>query len=87
MGLRGTPNIEVVSHIPLPGERFSHADIEQELHRPFVYIAQRGGATGFYAISLEDEKRPKVLYCYIVDDPDLHLGSGCIDPIKVRQAD
>ncbi len=82
VGLRGTPNIEVVSHIPLPGERFSHADIEieQELDRPFVYIAQRGGAAGFYAISLEDEKRPKVLYRYIVDDPDLHLGSGCLDP-------
>ena len=82
VGHRGTPNIEVVSHIPLPGERFSHADIEieQELDRPFVYIAQRLGAAGFYAISIEDERRPKVLYHYTVDDPDLHLGSGCLDP-------
>ncbi len=82
VGHRGTPNVEVVSHIPLPGERFSHADIEieQELDRPFVYIAQRFGAAGFYAISLEDEQTPKVLYRYIVDDPDLHLGSGCLDP-------
>jgi len=82
VGHRGTPNVEVVSHIPLPGERFSHADIEieQELDRPFVYVAQRFGAAGFYAISLEDEKRPKVLYRYIVDNPDLHLGSGCLDP-------
>ena len=82
VGHRGTPNIEVVSHIPLPGERFSHADIEieQELDRPFVYIAQRFGAAGFYAISIEDERRPRVLYRYTVDDPDLHLGSGCLDP-------
>ena len=55
VGRRGTPNIEVVSHIPLPGQRFSHADIEieQELDRPFAYIAQRFGASGFYAISIE----------------------------------
>ena len=88
VGRRGTPNIEVVSHIPLPGQRFSHADIEieQEMDRPFVYIAQRFGASGFYAISIEDEEHPRVLYRYIVDDPDLHLGSGCLDP-KYAKAD
>ena len=82
VGQRGTPNIEVVSHISLPGQRFSHADIEveQEMDRPFVYIAQRLNGSGFYAISIEDEEHPRVLYRYIVDDPDLHLGSGCLDP-------
>ena len=81
VGQRGTPNIEVVSHIPLPGQRFSHADIEieQELSRPFVYVAQRFGASGFYAISIEDEEHPRVLYRYTIDDSDLHLGSGCVD--------
>jgi len=88
VGRPGTPNIEVVSHQPLPGVRFSHADIEieQELDRPFAYIAQRFGASGFYAISLEDENHPEVLYRYIIDDPDLHLGSGCID-IKYAKVD
>ncbi len=82
VGRRGTRNIKVVSHIPLPGQRLSHADIEieQEMDRPFVYIAQRFGASGFYAISIEDEEHPRVLYRYIMDDPDLHLGSGCLDP-------
>ena len=87
VGQPGTPNIEVVSHVPLPGQRFSHADIEieQEMDRPFAYIAQRHGASGFYAISLEDEEHPEVLYRYVVDDPDLHLGSGCVD-IKYAKA-
>ena len=87
VGQRGTPNIEVVSHLPLPGARFSHADIEieQEMDRPFVYVAQRLGEAGFYAISVEDETRPRVLYRYVVDDPDLHLGSGCVD-IKYAKA-
>ena len=36
VGMPGTPNIEVVGHLPLPGIRFSHADIEveQEMSRP-----------------------------------------------------
>ncbi len=88
VGQPGTPNIEVVSHKPLPGERFSHADIEieQEMDRPFVYIAQRHGASGFYALSLEDPERPEVLYRYVIDNPDLHLGSGCVD-IKYAKAE
>ena len=88
VGQPGTPNIEVVSHKPLPGDRFSHADIEieQEMDRPFVYIAQRFGASGFYALSIEDPERPEVLYHYVVDDPDLHLGSGCVD-IKYAKAE
>jgi len=87
VGQPGTPNIEVVSHRPLPGQRFSHADIEieQEMDRPFVYIAQRHGASGFYALSIEDPEHPQVLYRYTVDDPDLHLGSGCVD-IKYAKA-
>ena len=88
MGRPGTPNIEVVSHIPLPGQRFSRADIEieQEMDRPFAYIAQRFGASGFYAINIEDERHPKAIYRYIVDDPDLHLGTGCVD-IKYAKAE
>ena len=88
VGQPGTPNIEVVAHQPLPGQRFSHADIEieQEMERPFVYIAQRHGASGFYALSIADEERPEVLYRYVVDDPDLHVGSGCVD-IKYAKAD
>jgi len=88
IGQPGTPNIEVVSHLPLPGVPFSHTDIEieQDMARPFVYIAQRYGASGFYALSIEDPEKPKVLYRWIIDNPDLHLGAGCVD-IKYAKAD
>ncbi len=88
IGQPGTPNIDVVSHLPLPGVPFSHTDIEieQDMARPFVYIAQRYGASGFYAISIEDPEKPRVLYRWTIDDPDLHLGAGCVD-IKYAKAD
>ena len=81
VGMPGTPNIEVVGHLPLPGIRFSHADIEleQEMSRPYAYIAQRFGHSGFYAINIENPERPEVLYRWIIDDPDLHQGTGCVD--------
>ncbi len=81
VGMPGTPNIELVSHLPLPGIRFSHADIEieQEMSRPYAYIAQRFGYSGFYAISIENPDKPRVLYRWIIDDPDLHQGTGCVD--------
>ena len=82
LGKPGTDNIEVISHVPLPGERFSHADIdvEQEIARPFVYIAQRFGESGFYALSIEDPARPRILYRWTIGNPDLHVGSGGLDP-------
>jgi len=82
LGKPGTDNIEVVAHVPLPGERFSHADIdvEQEMSRPFVYIAQRFGSAGFYAISIADPARPEILYRWTIDNPELHVGSGGLDP-------
>ena len=82
LGRPGTDNIVVISHVPLPGERFSHADIdvEQEIARPFVYIAQRFGESGFYALSIEDPARPRILYRWTIDNPDLHVGSGGLDP-------
>ena len=81
VGMPGTPNLDVVSHLPLPGIRFSHADIEveQEMSRPFVYIAQRFGHSGFYAISIETPEKPEVLYRWVIDNPELHLGTGCVD--------
>ncbi len=88
IGRPGTPNIEVVSHLPLPGVPFSHTDIEieQDMSRPFVYIAQGYGSSGFYALSIEDPERPRVLYRWTIDNPDLHLGSGCKD-IKYAKAE
>ncbi len=82
IGQPGTRNIEVVAHVPLPGQRFSHSDleVEQEMERPFVYIAQRFGTSGFYAISIADPENPEILYRWTIENPELHVGTGGLDP-------
>jgi len=80
----GSDNIEVVSHLPL-GPRLSVADIEieQELHRPFVYVARMvygsKGEKGTDVISIEDPANPRVIYRWRIENQDLHLGTGGMD--------
>ena len=80
----GSANIEVVAHLPL-GPRLSVADIEieQELHRPFVYVARMvygsQGEKGTDIISIEDPANPKVIYRWRIENQDLHVGTGGMD--------
>lgn len=80
----GSDNIEVVAHLPL-GPRLSVADIEieQELHRPFVYIARMvygsEGEKGTDIINIEDPANPKIIYRWRIENQDLHLGGGGMD--------
>jgi hypothetical protein len=49
---RGTPDIEVLAHLPLGGPTtVSDLEIEQELARPFAYVSRREDF-GFTAIDL-----------------------------------
>ena len=80
----GSDNIEVVAHLPL-GPRLSVADIEieQELHRPFVYVARMvygsEGEKGTDIINIEDPANPKIIYRWRIENQDLHLGGGGMD--------
>ncbi|MFQ5570765.1 MAG: LVIVD repeat-containing protein [Rhodothermales bacterium] len=80
----GSDNIEVLGHIPL-GPRLSVADMEmeQELDRPFVYIARMvygdEGPKGTDIISIENPAHPKVLYRWRIENQDLHLRTGGMD--------
>ena len=81
---RGSPNIDVLGHIPL-GPRLSIADmdIEQEMHRPYAYVArmQYGpvGPKGLDIVSIEDPEHPEVLYEWRIEDQDLHQRTGGMD--------
>jgi hypothetical protein len=77
-GEHRSSNMKLIGHLPLPGERFSHADLEmeQEASRPFVYIGRRKSEPGFDIISIADPAKPKVIYQYTVKDAALHRGSG-----------
>ncbi len=78
-GEQGSPNIRVLSHIPL-GAPWSVSDIEleQDLTRPFAYVARRVAEIGFDVIDLSNPERARVIYRWRIEDPDLHIG-GAMD--------
>ena len=81
----GSPNMHVVSQLQLgPPLSVSDIRIEQEMHRPYAYVArmQYGahGPRGLDIIDLSDERAPKVLYRWRIEDQELHVGTGGHDP-------
>jgi hypothetical protein len=85
-GKQTSPNMKVVAHIPLEGpQAFDAADIdvEQELSRPYIYIA-RLLHYGWDVISVKDLKKPEVIYSWRIDNPDLHQGAGALRPMYFK---
>ena len=78
-GLRGSPNVHVLSHIPL-GAYLTVSDIEmeQELSRPYVYVSRRTEDKGFDVISIEDPENSEVIYNWRIENQELHQG-GALD--------
>ncbi len=82
-GQQGSRNVRILSHIPL-GRTFTVADIEieQEMSRPFAYVARMHGSTssmGFTIIGLKDPDDAEHLYSWVIEDADLHRGMGGMD--------
>ena len=81
---RGSDNIEVLGHLPL-GPRLSVADmdVEQELDRPFAYVARMvygfEGPKGTDIISIADPENPELLYEWRIENQDLHQRTGGMD--------
>ena len=80
---RGSDNVEVVAHVPL-GPRVSDIEIEQDMDRPYAYVAKQDG--GLDIIDLHDPYDAKVLHRWRFDDMDVHVGSAGKD-IKVFEYD
>ena len=76
---RGSDNIEVLAHLPL-GERVSDIEIEQDLARPYVYVAREN--RGLDVIDVADPYDAKVILRWSFEDMDLHVGSAGKD-IKI----
>ena len=85
-GEHASRNIKVLSHLPLVGPRFSHADIEveQELSRPFAYVAHRHGDVRFYILSIKEPTNPEVPLQ--VDHREPRVASGEWSGQQVRQS-
>lgn len=76
----GSRNVEVLSHIPLGGFfRVTDMEMEQEVSRPFVYVAQARERAGFSAIDISNPEKAKVIYRWTIEDVELHQGLGGMD--------
>ncbi len=80
----GSDNIEVLGHIPLgPTLSVADMDVEQELHRPYAYVARmkygEAGPRGTDIIDLSDPTNPRIIYRWRIEEQDLHSGTGGMD--------
>ncbi len=78
-GEEGSPNIEVLSHVPLGAPlSVSDVELEQEISRPFAYVG-RMFVHGFDVIDLRDPGEASVLYRWRIENAELHQGTGMMD--------
>ncbi len=71
----GTPNVKVVSHIPIRGfMQTVDIEIEQEMSRPFVYLSRSRLLTneaGFTVVSIEDPENAEMIYSWRLENAEL----------------
>jgi len=78
-GERGSPNMTVLSHIPLGAQdTISDIELEQDPSRPYAYVGRRVGEKGFDVIDLSDPYHSRVIKRWRVENQDLHQG-GAMD--------
>ncbi len=74
-GAAGSRNMRVASHVPLTGPlQVADIEVEQELSRPYAYIPIRVKDQGFYIIEMHDVNHAKILYHWLIENPELHKG-------------
>ena len=78
-GMRGSANMRVLSTFPLGDpESVSDIEIEQDVNRPYVYVARRNSTKGFDVIDISDPENAFILTQWRIEDEDLHQG-GAMD--------
>ncbi|MBI4501251.1 MAG: hypothetical protein HY700_08835 [Gemmatimonadetes bacterium] len=76
-GKQGSSNMHVLAHLNDGSNyRIGDVEVEQELSRPYAYIATRKDYAGFDIISLKDPSRAFILYRWRIENPELHMGGG-----------
>lgn len=76
----GSPNMEVLSHIPLGGFfRVTDVELEQEMDRPYAYVAQSRDRAGFSIVDFSDPENAKTIFRWVIEDVELHEGLGGMD--------
>jgi hypothetical protein len=76
-GQQRSSNITIAGHLV---GRFTDIDIEQELSRPYIYMTAH---QGFDIVSIKDVSKPKIIYSWSIENPELHVG-GALSPILMK---
>ena len=58
--------------------------VEQELSRPYAYIAHRLVPSGIEIISIKDPAKPVLLWTSFVKNAELHKGAGSLGPTIIK---
>src|SRR5438105_11647454 len=84
-GGQHSSNVKLVGHVPLGGYlHVSDVDVEQELTRPYAYVTKRFHPSGVDIIDIHDPTHPKVIWQWRIENSELHMGSGALNPIYFK---
>src|SRR6267142_5578202 len=76
-GQNCSPNVKLVSHVPLAGAvKVSDIEVEQDLSRPYAYLSRGPAPIGFDIVSMKDPGKSRRIYSWAIEQPDLHNGRG-----------
>jgi len=77
---RGSDNLEILGHLPMGmDENISDMDIEQELDRPYAYVARASyidGPIGMAIVDFSDPENPTEIFDWTIENSDLHSGGA-----------
>src|SRR5690349_2858195 len=81
----GSANVHPIGHLQLDSaHKTADITIEQELSRPYAYIAHRLVPSGIEIISIKNPSKPVLLWKWFVENADLHKGAGALNPIYLK---
>ena len=81
----GSRNMRAIGHLGLDSA-YKTADItiEQEMSRPYVYVAHRLIPSGIEIISIKDPAKPRLIYSWFIENAPLHKGAGSLNPMYLK---
>src|SRR5687768_3484247 len=93
-GEERSSNIKLVGHLaPLNASgpyNVSDIEMEQELSRPYVYmdrsnqVGDPNPTIGFDIITIKDPTKPRIIWSWRIENPELHRGPGSLAPTYVK---
>src|SRR5260370_28851470 len=76
-GKESSSSMRLIAHL-MDGSNYRIGDleIEQELSRPYAYLATRKDYAGFDIVNLKEPAKAYIMYRWRIENPELHMGGG-----------